>query len=418
MKKQKTGYHWLIVAACFLLMAVSVGILINCFGPLVPRLIEYFNTDESSIQLIFSIAVLANLLGGAVAGKIMSKVRMSLVMPIYAVLMSGGILGWSYSTELWHMYLVSLCIGIGASGVSLVPCGILINNWFKEKKGVATGIAFTGSVAGGLLFVQLTSYLVSNDFIITAGWQQAYRVLGIIAAVISIPVTIFIIKGSPQEKGLYPYGAENHDESVKIEITGISLKKFISTTSFKLLALSVFIIGFVNLGVQNNIQVYYEGLGYTMIVASMVFSINLLVQIFGKFILGWLYDKKGIPFSQIYCLVCFIGCIILLIISRNGNNIFPYIFGALFGLVASMTTVSPPYVTAKIVGLKNYPIIFGILSLFYGIGVASGPLVVAALSATAGWTLIWIVLAVLSAVMAFTMILAFKKGDGFDLLKD
>ena len=54
--------------------------------------------------------------------------------------------------------------------------------------------------------MQLTGYLVTNDFIIQAGWQQAYRVLGIIAAAISIPVTLFIVRGTPKEKGLLPYG--------------------------------------------------------------------------------------------------------------------------------------------------------------------------------------------------------------------
>ncbi len=61
---------------------------------------------------------------------------------------------------------------------------------------------FTGSVAGGLILVQVTEYIAANT-----GWQQAYLVLGIIAAVVSIPVTLFIVRGTPQEKGLLPMGA-------------------------------------------------------------------------------------------------------------------------------------------------------------------------------------------------------------------
>lgn len=422
MAKQKTTYHWLIVAACFLLMAVSIGILVNVFSPLAPRLVEYFGANDSSVQLVFMIAVLANLIGGAIAGRLMAKISMKKLMPIYAVIMSVGVLGWSQfwtpTPSLKIMYLFSVLAGIGASGVSIVPCGILVNNWFQEKKGVATGIAFTGSVAGGLIFVELTKYLLVNDFITAAGWQQVYLVLGIIAAVVSILVTIFIVRGAPRDKGLLPYGAgqEGSDaaEEAAKEATGIKLGKFIKTGSFWMLAISGFIIGFSNLGVQNNISLYLEGSGFNANVAATAFQIGLIVQIFAKFVLGWIYDKKGILFGQLYCLTAFVGCIVIFIFAGGSGSVaLPYAFGALFGLVSSMTTVTPPYLTARIVGTRDYATIFGIISLFYGLGVAMGPIVVSGLSGTLGWTPVWIGLAVLMAIMTVLSVFSYSKGLGF-----
>lgn len=427
MVTQKTTYHWLIVGACFLLMAVSIGILVNVFSPLAPRLVEYFGANESSVQLIFMIAVLANLIGGAIAGRLMAKVSMQRLMPIYAVIMSIGVLGWSQfwtqTPSLGIMYLFSILAGIGASGISIVPCGILINNWFQERKGVATGIAFTGSVAGGLLFVELTKYLLVNDFITSAGWQQVYLMLGIIAAVVSIFVTLFIVRGTPRDKGLLPYGAEQENAGTAAaapqEATGIKLGKFIKTGSFWLLAISGFLIGFSNLGVQNNISVYLEGAGFHANIAATAFQIGLIVQIFAKFVLGWIYDKKGILFGQLYCLAAFLGCTVLFILAGGSSSVFlPYAFGAVFGLVSSMTTVTPPYLTARIVGTRDYATIFGIISLFYGLGVALGPLVVSGLSAPLGWTPVWIGLAVLMAVMTVMSVFSYLKGIGFDLETD
>lgn len=412
MTQQNHKYHWLIVAACFLLMAVSIGILINCFNPLVPALREHFGAggeEGGSIQLIFTIAVLANLVGGAIAGKVYSKLSMRKIMPVYAVVMSLGIFGWSLSSELWQLYLCSILVGLGASGISLVPCGILINNWFHEKKGLATGIAFTGSVVGGLIFVQATEFMVT-----TQGWSEAYMMQGIFAAVISIPVTLLIVRSHPKEKGLLPYGVVSEDMAVSSEIeAGIKLGRFIKTSSFWLLALSCFIIGFANIGVQNNISTYLTDMGYTLSEATMAFSIGLFVQIFGKLILGWFYDKRGVPFSQVYCLLCFIGCATLLIFAQDVNIVIAYAFGAVFGLVASMSTVTPPYLTARIVGVRDYATIFGIVSLFYGLGIASGPMVVEALFESIGWTPIWIGMMILSAIMAGTTILAHRKGKAY-----
>lgn len=427
MVTQKTTYHWLIVGACFLLMAVSIGILVNVFSPLAPRLVEYFGANESAVQLVFMIAVLANLIGGAIAGRLMAKISMQKLMPIYAVIMSIGVLGWSQfwtqTPSLGIMYLFSILAGIGASGISIVPCGILINNWFQERKGVATGIAFTGSVAGGLLFVELTKYLLVGDFITAAGWQQVYLVLGIIAAAVSIFTTIFVVRGTPWDKGLLPYGARQESVNTAAgtapEAAGIKLGKFIKTGSFWLLAVSGFIIGFSNLGVQNNISVYLEGAGFNANVAATAFQIGLLVQIFAKFVLGWIYDKKGILVGQLYCLTAFLGCIVLFIIAGGSSSVLlPYAFGAVFGLVSSMTTVTPPYLTARIVGTRDYATIFGIISLFYGLGVALGPIVVSALSAPLGWTPVWIGLAVLMAAMTATSVFSYLKGIGFDSKTD
>ena len=421
MVKQKTTYHWLIVGACFLLMAVSIGILVNVFSPLAPRLVEYFGASDSSVQLVFMIAILANLVGGALAGRLMAKISMQKLMPIYAVIMSVGILGWSQfwtqTPSLGIMYLFSVLAGIGASGISIVPCGILINNWFQEKKGVATGIAFTGSVVGGLLFVELTKYLLVNDFITAAGWQQVYLVLGIFAAAVSIFVTIFIVRGAPRDKGLLAYGAGQNsaDTDAMPEATGIKLGKFIKTGSFWLLAISGFLIGFSNLGVQNNISLYLEGAGFNANVAATAFQIGLFVQIFAKFVLGWIYDKKGILFGQLYCLVAFLGCIVIFIFAGGSSSVvLPYAFGAVFGLVSSMTTVAPPYLTARIVGTRDYATIFGIISLFYGLGVALGPMVVSGLSGSLGWTPVWIGLAVLMTIMTALSVFSYLKGLGFD----
>jgi len=143
----------------------------------------------------------------------------------------------------------------------------------------------------------------------------------------------------------------------------------------------------------------------------------LIVQIFGKFLLGWFYDKKGILFSQLYSLVCFIGCTVLLIFSR-GSVVTAYAFGAVFGLVGSMTTVTPPYLVAKIVGVRDYATIFGIVSLFYGLGVATGPITIEGLFETVGWTPIWIALMIMSAVMAFTTVFSWHKGKAYASLTE
>lgn len=407
--KSKYTYHWVIVLSCFLMMAASIGVMINCFNLFTIEWMAEFGYSASSVQLVITIVTLANLVGGALVGKVMEKFSMRVTMPIYALVMLVGFYLYSLCNSLTSFYLVSLLVGFGASGVSLIPCGALINNWFEEKKGMATGIAFTGSVAGGLFFVQITKVIIA-----TQGWRMAYVVLSILAAVMLLPTTLFLVHEYPADKGLLPLGQTENDTQLK----GIELKQYIKTASFWLLALSFFIIGFANMGLQNNLSIYLTRIkGYTEIVAANIFSIALFVQIFGKVLLGAIYDKKGVRFGAIYCAILYILVIVTLMMS--GQMVFAIVFSVLFGLVSSMTTVTPPYIAATIVGVRDYSTIYGVLSLFYGLGVATGPVVAGKIFDTTGsYNPAWIAFTILSLFMAITTVLSVKKGKGFANISD
>lgn len=45
MKEKKFTYHWVIVLACFLMMAASIGIVINCFNVFTVELMAEFGWD-------------------------------------------------------------------------------------------------------------------------------------------------------------------------------------------------------------------------------------------------------------------------------------------------------------------------------------------------------------------------------------
>ncbi|MCL1865142.1 MAG: MFS transporter [Spirochaetes bacterium] len=409
MANQKSNYHWMIVVACFLLLAVSIGVVVNCWNPLSVALKNEFSSETAkAIQLIFSIAALTNLIGSALVGKIMSKFSMRIAMPIYAIILAGGVYLWSICSSLTMFYIVSAIVGLGASGIAVVPCGALLNNWFEDKKGLAIGISFSGSVVGGALLVQMTKYMLSNY-----DWHMAYTALAIIIAVVAIPTTIFIVREHPRDKGLVPLGAKEGSGGGSEMLRGIGLKQYIKTGSFWLLAISVFLVIFVNMGLQNNISLYLTKVkGYTESSAANLFSGILAVSIFGKILLGYIYDKKGVKFGTIYCLIFFLISISLFFYVENLT--IAIVFVVVFGLVNSMTTVAPPFVTASIVGVKHYATIFGIMNLFYGIGLVVGTPVVASIyDSTGSYDRAWIMFAILSVVLAITTILASAKGKGF-----
>ena len=171
----------------------------------------------------------------------------------------------------------------------------------------------------------------------------------------------------------------------------------------------MFVVGFTNMGIQRNFAICLQNEhGHSEDFASMVYSLLMLVQILGKLILGRIYDKKGIKAGTVYNTVLVIATTAFAVAS--GNAVMAVCFGVIFGLLGSMTTVTPPYLTALIVGRKSYAGIFGVVNMFFNIGVAVGAVVAARVfDVTGSFNGAWIAFAVLMVIAAFTTVLSARR---------
>ncbi len=415
MKAKRFTYHWAIVIACFILMASSVGITQNCFNLFSIEIMNELKFTASQVQVMNTIATLMTMVSALVVGTVFNKFSMRLAMPVYAICLTGGFFLYSTVNSLAQLYILSALVGFGRGGVAVVPCGLLMNNWFKEKRGFATGIALAGSTAGGFVFVR-----IANAIIASMDWRRAYMVLGVMAAVLIIPTVIFVIREKPEDKGLRPYGATDEDtaSAVKAEFTGISRKKFLKTSAFWMLGITFFLISAINMGLQNNVSIYLTmQKGQTRELAADVASILLLSQVVGKILLGSIYDKKGVKFGSAYGCVVFLLSIVTIMLA--GNKAFAIIFGVIVGLALSMTTCTPPLLTSLAVGRREYSSIYGLLNAFATAGVALGPVIAGFIyDHTESYDLAWIIFAVVAVVILVLTILAMNKSKGYSSMTE
>ena len=415
MKAKRFTYHWAIVIACFILMASSVGITQNCFNLFSIEIMNELKFTASQVQVMNTIATLMTMVSALVVGTVFNKFSMRLAMPVYAICLTGVFFLYSTVNSLAQLYILSALVGFGRGGVAVVPCGLLMNNWFKEKRGFATGIALAGSTAGGFVFVR-----IANAIIASMDWRRAYMVLGVMAAVLIIPTVIFVIREKPEDKGLRPYGAteENTASTVKAEFTGISRKKFLKTSAFWMLGITFFLISAINMGLQNNVSIYLTmQKGQTRELAADVASILLLSQVVGKILLGSIYDKKGVKFGSAYGCVVFLLSIVTIMLA--GNKAFAIIFGVIVGLALSMTTCTPPLLTSLAVGRREYSSIYGLLNAFATAGVALGPVIAGFIyDHTESYDLAWIIFAVVAVVILVLTILAMNKSKGYSSMTE
>jgi sugar phosphate permease len=106
-------------------------------------------------------------------------------------------------TQTWQLTLLwGVVVGIGCGAAARVLGAVVAARWFIKRRGLVIGLLTASTATGQLLFLPYIARLAEN-----AGWR--YSALTVAAAAfVLIPAVLFLMRNSPKDVGLRPYGAE------------------------------------------------------------------------------------------------------------------------------------------------------------------------------------------------------------------
>ncbi|NLT20630.1 MAG: MFS transporter [Syntrophomonadaceae bacterium] len=193
MSSNKLFYGWWTVLGCFLIMAATTGIVMNsvpnAYGPIATQ----YGFQIGEVSTTTALVALAAMFSALLVGRLMKSMNIRILTTVFGVLFVSGLIAYAFCTSLTQFYIASVIIGIGAAGTYLIPPTVILTNWFEEKRGLAIAITFTGSGVGGAVFGPLLAYLIGK-----VGISSSFLILGIIAAVLILPITLFLLRLTPQ----------------------------------------------------------------------------------------------------------------------------------------------------------------------------------------------------------------------------
>ena len=158
----RPGYSRWLVPPAALAIHLCIG-QVYAFSVFKTPLVEKFETSETAIAIVFSIAIVMLGLAAAFGGKWMERNGPRKAMFLSAVCFSSGLLIGSVGVateQLWLLYLgygVIGGIGLGIGYIS--PVSTLIK-WFPDRPGLATGMAIMGFGGGAFIASALSSELL------------------------------------------------------------------------------------------------------------------------------------------------------------------------------------------------------------------------------------------------------------------
>ncbi|MGX7092191.1 MFS transporter [Hutsoniella sourekii] len=412
------GLHfaWIILLATILVLGIFMPIVTSLANLFQISVTQDLGFSRSAFSLNTTITQAVGIFTGPILSKQLGERNFKAMWTGFAVLFGLSLLGYSFAQSAWHFYIASFFLGLSFIATTSIPMTMLINNWFVEKRGLATSIAFAGISAGGFILSPTVTGMIQN-----LGWRQAYFVYAIIVIVIALVLGLFVIRRTPEEIGLKPYGYQEADieledansdqpaESDDDLDVNLPVKETLTSAFFIMLLLGAVANGLANGGGLQFAPALQEY--QSLEVASWTVSAYLLVGVFGKLLMGWIDDKFGLKVT----LFSGLGAMALAFVSMLfiGTSWGPWALVITFGGLGIGTgTVLPPIVTSCIYSNDRYPEAYGYVTSATQIGTAIGPLIVPLIfDLTGHYNPAWILMTAITIAAAVFWFLAYQRAS-------
>ncbi|XP_067828059.1 monocarboxylate transporter 13-like [Heptranchias perlo] len=283
------GWGWIVVLAGFLKNCLVFGI-IRSFGVFFIQFIQYYEESSSRVSWITSISVATQQFASPVGSVFGTHCGARPVVMVGGVLASVGMFTASFGQSLLHMYLsIGILTGFGWALV-FTPTMAMISRYFKRRRALATGLAFTGVGVSSFVFSPLFQLLIDEY-----GWRGALQILSAmmlnlcVCAALLRPITLredllVASRGHPDDgkKGTECWGKV----TPAFDLTLILHRGFMVYTFALTLMTTGFFVPYVHLVAHG------KNLGLSEYEAAFLSSVTAISDTVARLFSGWVADLK------------------------------------------------------------------------------------------------------------------------------
>jgi MFS family permease len=180
-----------IVLASAVILALSMGLLINGMTVFFVPLEKAFGWQRGDIALINSAGLIGCAVGGVLMGRLADNFSTQRICIFGAIVLGVCVLVSAYADQLWQFYALYFIAGAFGGAAFFAPLVALVGNWFTAGAGLAIGI-----VSGGQALGQGGIPLVAALLIAELEWDGALTALGVAILAIAVPLT-FLLRDPP-----------------------------------------------------------------------------------------------------------------------------------------------------------------------------------------------------------------------------
>jgi MFS family permease len=371
---------WVVLGALTLCMLAASGIR-SAFGVYIKPMEGEFGWSRGALSGAAAISLLLLGAAGPFWGRFADRWGPRRAIGIALVLLGVGTIGSGFVQRLWHIYLTTGLMALGAGGVALTTGSTVIARWFEARRGLAIGIAGGAMSAGQLVVIPLAAGLT-----VALGWRTSFLWLGIALFLLVLPLGIALLRDDPGQRGVSAYGATGGVQSAlqasAAQKAGrVGFAEAARVPQFWLLMATFFVCGYTSNGmVLTHFMPHALEHNFTELQASAALGVMGAMNVLGTIGSGWICDRFGRrgPLATYY----FVRGLSLLFLLYVWNVPSLHVWAAVFGLNYISTVPPTTTLTANIFGRYSVGELLGWIFFAHQVGSALG-------AALAGWIFEW-----------------------------
>jgi MFS family permease len=322
------AYRWVIVYASALMLALSMGMIVNGTSVFFTPLFEEFGWQRGAVSLINTSGLVGLAIGGIFMGRIADKAPIRWVILFGATVIGLCMLGASQADVLWQFYVLFFVAGFLGAAALFAPLIANVGHWFKTGAGLALGIASAGQALGQGGMPYVLALLIG-----ALGWRDALMSVGITMFVLLISLAMLIKQPPKISTGLDAGSTDNSliDGADTTLIPPNTLAVWLgAATILCCICMSVPLMHLVPL---------MQDRGLSLEDAGSVLLVMLIVAIVGRIVFGKLADMIGAirTYWIASCWQTVLVFFFLQVDTLQGYYIFAIIYG--FGYAGVMTGI-------------------------------------------------------------------------------
>lgn len=358
-------YGWYVVAAVLVITTTTSGLTFYNLSILLAAFVAERGFPVGLASAATATFFIAGGIGGFIAGRLVDRVDARAVIASGAVLGALALSSVGQLQEIWQLFAFHVVFGFAHGSAGLVPVTTVVARWFSVRRSLAFSIGSTGLSFGGIIVAPVVALSIERYGLAGAApWMALAILLGI------VPVTLLVLRPSPQAMGLQPDGLSGADLAQSAPQPSTSHREALRSAYFFAVSAAYLFL----LGAQVGAIAHFYRLVSTRSgaeTAALALAVLAISSTIGRLIGGGLLLKVPARTFALALMATQAAGLALLALAESRA----FIIGAtvLFGLTMGNSLMMHPLLLAERFGVRDYGRIYSTSQMVTVIGVASCP---------------------------------------------
>jgi MFS family permease len=378
---------WWVVAGLFVINMMTSGLGFYAQSPYLKSLVNAQGFSNTLTSVGTGLFFLVSGLMGYFTAALISRFDVRYLMAVGGVLGGVGLalLGQVHSE--WQLFAANAFFGVGFAFCGLVPANTVVTRWFHRRRALAISVSSTGLSAGGIIITRQLAGVID-----THGMPSVTPWLGLLWALVIVPTALFVVKPSPQARGLLPDGETAPvtaattmpgaaPEPTPREVTSAAPHREVlpshtfaearRTRFFRFMTLSYVFIMLAQVGAL----AHQNKLGSDRVsnaVGALAVSVTAGASVFGRLAGGFVVLR--VPSRWLTAALIGLQCVSLTLLAGADTKPAILLASLVFGLSVGNLLMLQPLLIAEAFGVGEYAKVYGSSQVVTTLGVAAGPI--------------------------------------------